>query len=75
MNWPRFVVHGILAVLAGVIVTFSAGALFPELPQWAMTVIGGAVTGFCMPVAVGRSRNSKGPEKDPLKEEPDEDRG
>lgn len=61
MNWPRFVLHGTLAILAGVVVSLAAAALIPGLPQWAMAAIGGAVTALCAPIAVSRSRTSNGP--------------
>lgn len=65
MNWKRFTVQGILAVLAGVITAVGTRAFFPDLPSWALAIIGGAVTGLCMPIAVSRSRETQGPEKSP----------
>jgi hypothetical protein len=52
-----------LAILVGVVVSLTAAALIPALPQWAMVVIGGVVTGLCAPVAVSRNRTSKAPEQ------------
>jgi hypothetical protein len=52
-----------LAILAGVVVSLAAAALIPGLPQWAMAAIGGAVTALCAPLAVSRSRTSKGREQ------------
>jgi len=65
MNWPRFLLHGMLAVVLGVVAAIGAKALFPELPQWVTAVISGAAAGLCMPVAVGRRRTSGSSEVPP----------
>jgi hypothetical protein len=73
MNWMRFAVLGIVAVVLGVLASTVAMALFPELPLWAVTVIGGAVTGLCAPAVVSRGR--QGSDKRSLTREPKDEEG
>ena len=75
MNWPRFVLHGVLALLAGLVAVVGARALFPELSPLEVAAIGGAVTGLCVPIVVGRGRTSKGTEKLSPIEDADNDQG
>jgi len=75
MNWPRFALHGVLALLAGLVAVVGARAFFPELSPLAVAAIGGAVTGLFVPIVVGRSRTSKGTEKLSPREDPDNDQG